>query len=186
VLDRDRRPVGGQLEQLRLLVAEHTRRQRTDVEHPDRLAARHQRHAEERLDPLLAQDRVEDVGMVDVGQEDRLPQRRDPPREALAERDPDALLHLLLDPDRGARDQLVGGPVEQQDRAGVDGEDVVRSLEQRRQELVQLQVRQRRVREELQAAKPICIVREIGHGWAFTISTPFRCPASSTRRSRAR
>ncbi len=38
------------------------------------------------------------IGVIDVGNEDRPPLGRDPPREAPPDRDPDALLDLLLDP----------------------------------------------------------------------------------------
>ena len=46
--------------------------------------------------------------MVDVGDEDRDPLGGDPAGEALADRDPNALLDLLLDPLGRARDELLG------------------------------------------------------------------------------
>ena len=90
------------------------------MEHPDQLALDDQRHAEQRHDALLAQDRIEDVGVVDVGDEDRDAFGRDPAREPAAERDPDAALDLLLDPIGGAGDELLRIGVEQEDRNRVD------------------------------------------------------------------
>ena len=77
-------------------------------------------HAEQRADPLLAQDRVEDVGVIDVGDEDRDALGRDPAGEAPADRDPHAALDLLLDPLGRARDELLRLLVEQQNRDRVD------------------------------------------------------------------
>ncbi len=54
---------------------ERPRRQRADVEDADHVACDEQRHAEHRLDPLLAQDRVEHVGVVDVVEDHRLSSR---------------------------------------------------------------------------------------------------------------
>jgi hypothetical protein len=74
--------------------------------------------------------------VVDVVEDDRLLLGGDPPGEASADRDPDALLDLFFDAERRSRDQLVRPFVEQEDRAGVDLEDLPGPLEQRREELV--------------------------------------------------
>ena len=66
--------------------------------------------------------------MVDVIEDHRPLVGGDATGEAPADRDPNALLHLLLDPERGPSDELVGALVEQQDRAGVDLEDLPRAL----------------------------------------------------------
>ena len=132
VLDRERGPVGHELEQLDLVLAEGARNERADVEHAAHLSLDHERDAEHRLDALLAQERVEDVCVVDVVEDHRPLLGGDPAREAAADRDADALLDLLLDPERGARDELVRLLVEQEDRARVDLEDLARPLEQRR------------------------------------------------------
>ena len=121
-LDRRRRARGGHLQHREVVLAERPRLQRADVEHADQLALDDQRDPEQRLDALLAQDRIEDVGVVDVGDEDRDALGRDPAGEALAERNPHAALDLLLDPLGGAGDELLRGDVEQQDRDGVDRE----------------------------------------------------------------
>ena len=66
VLDRKRRPVGDELEQLDLIVLEGAEPERADMEDAAHLSLHHERDAEHRLDPLLAQERVEDVRMIDV------------------------------------------------------------------------------------------------------------------------
>ncbi len=109
-----------ELEQLDLVLLEGAVDERADVEHAAHLALDDERDAEHRLDPLLPQDRVEDVRVVDVVEDHRLLLGGDPAREAAADRDADALLDLLLDPERGARDELVRLLVEEEDRARVD------------------------------------------------------------------
>ena len=109
-----------------------------------------ERDAEHRLDPLLPQDRVEDVRVVDVVEDHRPLLGGDPSGEAAADRDADALLHLLLDPERRARDELVRVLVEQEDRARVDLEDLAGPLEQGVEQLVEPQVCERGVGDGLQ------------------------------------
>jgi hypothetical protein len=92
-----------------ILEAECPRRQRAHVQHADQITLHHQRQPEQRADALLPQDRVQDVGVVDVGDEDRHAFGGDPAREPLADRDPNPLLHLLLDALRSPRDPLLGG-----------------------------------------------------------------------------
>ena len=68
------------------------------MQHAEDVAADEERHPQERLDPLLAQDRVEHVGVVDVLDDYRMSIRRDPAGETLPDRDANTLFHLLLDP----------------------------------------------------------------------------------------
>ena len=63
VVDRQGGAVGGDLQELRVGVGELARRQRPDVEHPEDATLDEERDAEQRLDALLAQERVEDVGV---------------------------------------------------------------------------------------------------------------------------
>ena len=114
-VDRDGHPVRDELQQLDVVARETPVRQRADVEDADHLVADQQRHAEHRLDAFLAQDRVQDVGVVDVVEDHRAALAADAAREAAAHGDPHALLDLLLDPDRGARHQLVRLLVQQED-----------------------------------------------------------------------
>jgi len=80
---------------------------------------------------------------------------RDASGEAAANGDPDALLHLLLDPDSLARDQLLPPLVEQQGGAGVGLEEIADAPEQRVEKVPYLQLAQRSVGEGLEAAKPL-------------------------------
>jgi hypothetical protein len=149
-LDRDRDAVSGELEQVHVVVGELARDERSDVQHAHYVALRDQGHAEQRLDPLLAQDRVEHVGVVDVRQDDWAALRGDAAGEAAADRDPDALLDLLLDPDGGARHELVRVGVEQQDRARVHVEERGDPSEQLREQLLDLEMGEGRVGDRLQ------------------------------------
>ena len=58
------------------------------------------------------------------------PLGRDPPREAAPDRDPHALLDLLLDPFGGGRHERLAGLVEQQERGRVRAEGVRDPVEQ--------------------------------------------------------
>ena len=67
--------------------------------------------------------------VVDVVEDHRPLLGGNPPREAAADRDTDALLHLFLDPERRPRDELVRFLVEEEDGARVDLEDLPGALE---------------------------------------------------------
>ncbi len=123
-LDARGRAGGSDLEHREVTLDELPRGQRADVQDADQIALDDQRDAEQRADPLLAKDRVQDVRMVDVGDVDRRALGGDPAGEAASNRDPHTLLDLLLDALRGARDQLVGSLFEQQDRDRVDQQGV--------------------------------------------------------------
>ena len=88
--------------------------------------------------------------MIDVVEDQRPLLGRDAAGEASADRDADALLDLLLDPERRARDELVRLLVEEEDRARVYFEYLPRPLEQSRQQLVEAQVREGGIRDRLQ------------------------------------
>jgi hypothetical protein len=146
--DGERGAVAGELEQVALLLGELARREAPDVQHPDDAAAHDERDAEQGLDALLAQDRVVDVGVLEVGDGDRATLRGDATGEAAAERDPHPLLDLLLDALGGARVQLVA--LEQQDRDGVDGQDVRDALQQLVEQVLLGQEGERGVGDALQ------------------------------------
>ena len=155
VLDRETHAVGDELEQLDVVLREDPRCQRTDVEHSEHVVREDQRHSGHALDALLAQDRVQHVGVVDVVEHDRSPFGGDPAREAAADRDPHALLDLFLEPDRRPRDQLVSEVVPEKNCGRVGVEHVPDSREELTQELVQVQVRQRRIRDELDSPETL-------------------------------
>src|SRR5690348_11171742 len=103
------------------------------MEDSERRAGDDERHAEHRLDPLLAEDRVPDRVDVDVDRA-RPTLCRNPPREPFAERDADTLLDLLLDPERRARDELVRPLVEEEHGARVGTEDLADARQEHREE----------------------------------------------------
>jgi hypothetical protein len=150
VLDRERGTVGHELQQLDLVLVEGAVMERADVEDAAHLTLDDQRDAEHRLDPLLPQDRVEDVSVVDVVEDHRPLLGGDPTGEPTTDRNADALLYLLLDAERSPRDELVRVLVEQEDRARVDLEDLPGPVEQRIEQLVESQVRERGVGDGLQ------------------------------------
>ena len=146
-VDRGRGLRGGELQERRVGVGELARRERADVQDAEDGALDEQRHAEQRADALHPQDRVQDVGVVDVGDEDRPASGRDASREAPAERDAHAALDLLLETLGGACDELAGVVVEQQDGDGVDTEDVLRAGQQLVEQGLQGQLGQRGIRQ---------------------------------------
>ena len=134
-----------------------------DAEHA---ALGEQRHPDQRLEPLLAQDRVQDVGAADVVEHDRPLLGGDTAGEASSERDPDAALDLLLEALRRARHELSRLLVEQQDRHSVPLEDVADALEQLVEHRVERQVRERRVGDEQELAETVVsgLGDPLGHG----------------------
>ena len=152
--ERDRHAVGSQLEQIDVLPGEVAALQRADVEHADRPAVDDERDADHAGDPLAADQRIEDVGVLDVGEHDGPQLGGDPSGEALADGDVEALLQLLLDPQRGVGDELVPLLVEEQDRAGVGVEERSDAVEQVVGS-VRPGVRERSVGHSLQAMEPL-------------------------------
>ena len=146
-VDRRCRLAGGELEQRRVVIGELARRDRADVQHADDDALDQHRDAEQRAYALHAQDRVEDLGVVDVGDVDRRAAGRDAAREAPADRDPHAALDLLLEALGGARDELLRLLVEEQDRGGVHAEDLLRARQQLVEQRLERELGERRVRE---------------------------------------
>ena len=149
VVDRERGAVGGELEEVAVGRGEVAGGEGADVEHADHAALDEERDAEEAADPLLAEQRVEDVGVVDVGDDDRAPLGRDAPREAAADGDPDALLDLLLDALGGPRAQHAAVLLEHEDGGGVGVEDLAHAVEQRAEQVLRGQVGERGVGDAL-------------------------------------
>jgi hypothetical protein len=123
------------------------------VQYADHAPLDQQRHAEQRLQALLDEDRIEDVGAGDVVDDDRSPLLRDPPGEPAAEWHAHPRLDLLLQPARRAGFELVGPLVEQQDRGGVDRDEAAHAREQLADQVVELEVCERRLTDRLEVAK---------------------------------
>ena len=150
MLDRDGGAVGGELEQVAFVGGEGARGQAADVQDAEDAVLGEQRDAEQAADALLAQDRVEDVGVVDVGDDDRAALGGDAAGEALADGDLHAALDLFLDALGGAGVQRRAAVVEQQDRGGVGAEDLGDAQQQLAEQLLLGQVAERGVRHPLQ------------------------------------
>jgi hypothetical protein len=161
MLDRDRRTVTGKLQQLDIVFVERPVHKRSHVEDAEHAAADKQRHSEHRLDPLLAQKGIEDVCVIDVVEDHRMPIRCDTSGETTADRDPNPAFDFLFDADRRPRDQLVRLLIQQQDCAGVDTEDLASAEKERRQESVELQVRERRVGQRLKLSQTVGVLDAI-------------------------
>ena len=104
------------------------------------------------LDPPL-QDRVEDVRVVDVVEDHRGAVRRDPSGEALSDRDPHAssptpTLELPITYARRASPSPVSG--ENRNRVGL--EDIANARQQLGEELIEVEMGQRRVGDELKSS----------------------------------
>ena len=155
MLDRHRRSIGRQLQQIDIVVVEPAPMQRADVEHADHPAGDEQRHAHHRLDPLLPQDRVQHLGRIDVVEHHRPLGGGDTAREPSADGDPHPGLDLFLDPDRRSRDQLVRLLVDEQDGAGVGAEDVADPRQQHVQQFLDLEMRKRSVGNSLEPLQPV-------------------------------
>ena len=153
--DRERRAVGGALEQFLVVVVERALGERPDVQDSHDGALDHERHAQQRFQPLLTQDRVVDVGLGDVQDPDRAARGGDAAGEAAPDGDPDPSLHLLLESLRGARDQRGVVVLEQQDRGGVDPEDPDDAVEQLLEQVLERQVGERGIRDALEVTEPI-------------------------------
>jgi len=69
------------------------------------------------------------------------------------------LFDLLLDPDRRPCYQLAARDVQQQDRDRVDLEQRPRSFEQNRQQVVETQMRKRRIGDQLHTAQPLGVAQ---------------------------
>lgn len=65
-IDGNSRAIGGQLKQLGVGRAIRAPGHRPDVKHADDPVLEHERDAQHGLQPALAQDRIEDVGVVDI------------------------------------------------------------------------------------------------------------------------
>ena len=173
VVDRQGGAVGGELQELDLVFRECPIVKRADVQHADCLAADQQRHAKERLDALLAEDRIEHLCVIDVVEHDGSALGSHAAREAAAERDTDAALHLLLDPDGRTGDEFVRLRVDQQHRACIHVEELARPQEERGKQLFEFEMRKRGIRQCLEPAKTLRVLMP-RHDRSVTIASPLR------------
>ncbi len=154
LLDRDGEPLGDELEQLGVVPRERARRQGADVQDADDVLADRERHAEQGLDPLLAQERVVHVGVIDVREADRPALCCDSAGEAPAERDPNALLDLFLDADGSTGEEVPPLGVDQEHRARVDAENRADPVEKLVQKRIELEMGEAGVHDRLHVLDP--------------------------------
>jgi hypothetical protein len=101
--------------------------------------------------------------VFDVIEDHRLTVGCDAARKTTADWDANAPFDFLLEAYRCLGDELVRLLVEQQDSARVDTEDLAGAEKERRQESVELQMRECRVRERLELLQTIGVLDAIPH-----------------------
>ena len=126
--------------------------ERADVHHADDAAFDVYRNAEHRADALLPEDRVYDLGVVEILDDDGTCLDGDAAREAAGERHLDTLADLLLESSCGACEEDATILVEQQHRCGVDLECAADALEQFGEHVLQGHVALRGVGDPEQVA----------------------------------
>ena len=124
-----------------------------DVQDPDHPAGGHQRDAQHGLDALLPQDGVRHRRLVDAIQHNGSPFGCDSPGETHAQRDPDALVHLLLDAPGRSGHELLRAFLEQQDGRRVRVEHAPDPIEQLDQQVLDIQPPEGGVRDRLYVAE---------------------------------
>jgi hypothetical protein len=139
------RAVGGELKQRGIIGREDPVVDRADVQHPDHRAMDQQRHAQQRLDAFVQQNRVQHIAVIDVVQDDRLPPGGDTAGETPADRDPHALPDFLLQTAGRGGDELLPRAVQQQHRHGVGVQDLLHPHQQLGEKVVGGEVGKRRI-----------------------------------------
>jgi hypothetical protein len=72
------------------------------VQHSTDRTAGNERNAQHGLEPLLAEERVHDIGAIEIFQNDRLSRRCDPSGEPCPDRDAQAAIDLFFETGSGA------------------------------------------------------------------------------------
>ena len=132
VLDRERSPVGHELQQLDLVLLERARHERADMEHARTSPSTTSGTPSIDLIPFSRRIGLRTCAWSTSSRITGRFSAAIRPAKPPPDRDADALLDLLLDAERRARDELVRLLVEQEDRARVDLEDLPGPLEQSR------------------------------------------------------
>jgi hypothetical protein len=143
------------LQHLDVAVVPVARREGAHVEHAEHLRLEQERHAQQRLQSLLAQDRVVDVRLVHVEDRHRPAIGGHPSGEAPGHGDAHVALDLLLDPLGGGRQQVAAVLLEQKDRGGVRVEQLGHAHEQLLEHLLEGEMGESRVRDALQGMEPL-------------------------------
>ena len=147
--DGGRDPVRHQLEEAGVVRGEAARGQAADVDDADPAAVEHQRGTEQGVEPLGPEDRAHHLRLADVLDDHRDAAGRDRAGDPAPERDPHVEPHFLFEAVRRAHGQLRPLVVEQEDDDRVGGHGLPDPSEELREEVVQPQVREGRVRHAL-------------------------------------
>ena len=150
-LDGEGDAIARELEELHLVAAERPRVHAADVEDAHEPGLHRERNAGERPDGLVAQVAAHHALVVDVVEHDGPALRRDPSREALADRDPDGSLRIVLEAERGAHHERAVGLGEQDDN-GVGGERALDAGQQLAEQVLEGEAREGGVGDRLDAA----------------------------------
>src|SRR5262245_58240652 len=146
-LDRERDAVGNQLEQLDVALVELSLRERAHVEDSDHLALDQQGNAQQGAELLLAEERVDGLyqRVLEVLDHDRLAGEGDAASEATADRQAEAALDFLLEPLGGPGGEGPAALLDEKDRRSVGIEHVRDPVQQLLEQIVEVQVRERRL-----------------------------------------
>jgi len=131
------------------------------VQDADRVAVGDERDAEQGADADVQEDGISDVCVVHRLEDHGSPFGRYSTRETLPDRNAHAAAHFFLDAFRRRRDHFARRSVDEQYGRGVDLEDLSHSLQQRVEELVDLEVGERSVGDGLNPPELIYVLLEI-------------------------
>ena len=162
VADGDGDAIGDQAQHPDLVLVEPTGTQGAHVDHPDGLPLEDQGDAEERAETLLPEDRARVLDAGQVLEEHRLPLGGDAPGDAAAHRDADAVRDLLLQPMGRPDGELSTVLGEQEDHDGVGRERLADPVDQLAEQVVELEVGERRVGHALEVPEPPGIRLDLG------------------------
>src|SRR5215207_5986950 len=164
VLDRERGPIGDGAQQMNVVGVEPAPLQRPDVQNAHQAPLDDQRHAEERAHAVRPQQRIYDLdrGVLEVLDHHWLAARRNATREPRANRKLKAALDLLLEALRRAGGHYSAVLLQEQDRSRIAVEDVFGSVEELRQQIVEVEIGECRRSYALQGLDGVLLVRSRG------------------------
>jgi hypothetical protein len=144
-LDGERDTVGDQQEELDVALPELPRGEGADVQDPDHVALDHQGHPQQGSHPLFPEQRIDHLigRALEIFDHHRLPRKGDPPGEAVANRQAEPPLDLLLEPFRGSGSERAPVFLDQQHGRGIRLENAGDPVEQLGEQVVEVEVGER-------------------------------------------
>ncbi len=142
-----------------------------DVEHSEKLPSGDERNAQHRLDSLLPQKGVGHRRRVNPVEGHWVQVGGYPASKSSPQRHPNPLADLLLDAAGRSHDQLAGICVKKQYGCCVTGKDVQDAIQQRREQVVDIQMMERCVHNRLDLSQTIlCRGKLRGHCRFITLN----------------